>query len=211
MNALALLSAPSSTIKAARFAQHAGALSAAAALSVALIGVTPVALAAEPVAAIKPAAKAAPKASTTKAKATAKKAPPIDEPPAPATEEQRNASQRVYYGEYQCEFKQTLHIHPSDQHPAYVDLRFAKSKYLMKPVLSSTGAIRLEDVKGQTLMVQIAAKSMLLNVKAGIRLVDDCVGEGHLAETAAAKQRVALESEQASPSNSTSASAQPTP
>ena len=35
----------------------------------------------------------------------------------------------------------------------------------MKPVLSSTGAIRLEDVRGETLMVQIASKSMLLNVK----------------------------------------------
>lgn len=197
--------------RAARVALRAGAMPAATALSLALIGVTPVALAAEPAAAVKPAAKAAPKAPATKAKAAAKKTQPIDQPPAPATEEQRNASQRVYYGEYQCEFKQTLHIHPSDQHPAYVDLRFAKSKYLMKPVLSSTGAIRLEDVNGQTLMVQIAAKSMLLNVKAGIRLVDDCVGEGHLAETAAAKQRVALESEQASPSNSTSASAQPTP
>ena len=45
----------------------------------------------------------------------------------------------------------------------------------MKPVLSSTGAIRLEDVRGETLMVQIAAKSMLLNVKTGHRIVDDCI------------------------------------
>jgi hypothetical protein len=45
----------------------------------------------------------------------------------------------------------------------------------MKPVLSSTGAIRLEDVHGQTLMVQIASKSMLLDVKAGKRLVDECI------------------------------------
>jgi len=30
-------------------------------------------------------------------------------------------------------------------------------------------------VRGQTLMVQIAAKSMLLDVKAGKRLVDDCI------------------------------------
>lgn len=210
MNALALLSAPSSTTRATRIALRASVLSAAAAWSVALIGVTPTAVAAEP-ATVKPIAKAAPKAPAAKGKATAKKAQPVDEPPTPATEEQRNASQRVYYGEYQCEFKQTLHIHPSDQHPAYVDLRFAKARYLMKPVLSSTGAIRLEDVKGQTLMVQIASKSMLLNVKAGIRLVDDCVGEGHLAETAAAKQRVALEAAQEAPGNSTSAAAKPTP
>ena len=45
----------------------------------------------------------------------------------------------------------------------------------MRPVLSSTGAIRLEDVKNETLMVQIASKSMLLNVITGRRIVDDCV------------------------------------
>jgi len=45
----------------------------------------------------------------------------------------------------------------------------------MRPVLSTTGAVLLEDVKGQTLMVQIASKSMLLNVKTRNRIVDACV------------------------------------
>jgi hypothetical protein len=45
----------------------------------------------------------------------------------------------------------------------------------MKPVLSSTGALRLEDVTGRTLMIQIANKSMLLDTKIGQRLLDDCV------------------------------------
>jgi hypothetical protein len=49
----------------------------------------------------------------------------------------------------------------------------------MKPVESQTGAIRLEDVKGETLVVQIAAKSMLLNVKTGQRLLDGCVSDKH--------------------------------
>ena len=40
---------------------------------------------------------------------------------------------------------------------------------------ASTGAIRLEDVRGEALMVQIASKSMLLNVKTGHRIVDACV------------------------------------
>ena len=42
----------------------------------------------------------------------------------------------------------------------------------MKPVLSSTGAVRLEDTQGRALLVQIAQKSMLMDVKAGRRLVD---------------------------------------
>jgi hypothetical protein len=60
----------------------------------------------------------------------------------------------------------------------------------MKPVLSSTGAIRLEDVRGETLMVQIASKSMLLNVKSAQRIVDDCVSPKQremIAEAKAAK------------------------
>ena len=60
----------------------------------------------------------------------------------------------------------------------------------MKPVLSSTGAIRLEDVRGETLMVQIASKSMLLNVKTAQRIVDDCVSPKQrelIAEAKAAK------------------------
>jgi len=111
--------------------------------------------------------------------------------PEPATPEQVSASERVYYGEYECDFKQVVQLSPSDRHPSYVDLRFAKNSYLMKPVLSSTGAIRLEDVRGQTLMIQIASKSMLMNVKTGVRLVDACVSPS---------QRVAIESAKAAPS-----------
>jgi hypothetical protein len=81
----------------------------------------------------------------------------------------------VYYGKYDCEFNQSIDITQSPKHSDYVDLRIGKSDWLMKPVLSSTGAIRLEDVKGETLLVQIAAKSMLLNVKSGHRIVDACV------------------------------------
>ena len=47
----------------------------------------------------------------------------------------------------------------------------------MKPVLSSTGAVRLEDVEPNTLLVQILTKSMLMDQKAGRRLVDGCTHE----------------------------------
>ena len=45
----------------------------------------------------------------------------------------------------------------------------------MKPVISSTGALRLEDVRAETLFIQIRNKSMLMNQKTGQRLVDGCV------------------------------------
>jgi hypothetical protein len=74
-----------------------------------------------------------------------------------------------------AELDQNVSVVQSTKYPAYADVKFGNGTWLMKPVLSSTGAIRLEDVRGQTLMVQIAAKSMLLDVKAGKRLVDDCI------------------------------------
>jgi len=94
---------------------------------------------------------------------------------ADATPDQVKAAELVFYGAYDCEFKQTVSIAQSPKYSGYVDVKHGPKAWLMKPVLSSTGAIRLEDVRGETLMVQIASKSMLLNVKTAQRLVDDCV------------------------------------
>jgi len=93
-----------------------------------------------------------------------------------ATPDQEKAAELVYYGVYECEFNQNMNILASTTHHFYVDVKHGKTTWLMKPVLSTTtGAVRLEDVKGETLMVQIASKSMLLNVKTRQRIVDACV------------------------------------
>ncbi|CAN5873240.1 hypothetical protein BH11PSE8_BH11PSE8_11570 [soil metagenome] len=122
----------------------------------------------------------------------AKKAPPAKGPvemvPFAATPEQMQAADRVYYGAYDCEFKQTIDIVANPKYAGYVDVKHGKAAYLMKPVLSSTGAIRLEDIRGETLMVQIASKSMLLNVKTAQRLVDDCISPKQRELVEAAKQ-----------------------
>jgi hypothetical protein len=107
-----------------------------------------------------------------------------------AQPEQVKAAEMVYYGNYDCEFQQTVQITQSPKYSAYVDVKSGKNLWLMKPVLSSTGAIRLEDVRGETLMVQIASKSMLLNVKTAHRIVDDCISQKQrelIAEAKAAK------------------------
>lgn len=130
----------------------------------------------KPAAAKPQAAKAAAKAAP-KAIAAAKKTPPP--PPEPvlndADETQLAAAERAYLGDYACEFKESVHI---DKHPkvaGYINVAWKKQLITMKPVLSSTGALRLEDVTGRTLMIQIANKSMLLDTKIGQRLLDDCV------------------------------------
>ena len=115
--------------------------------------------------------------SATKTHKKVVKVAPVEAAPTDATPEQIAAAQKVYYGNYGCEFKQAIDIEKNAKYPAYVDVTSGKSRWMMKPVLSSTGAIRLEDVKGETLMVQISSKSMLLNVKTAQRIVDDCVCE----------------------------------
>jgi len=113
-----------------------------------------------------------------------------------ALPEQIDAAGRVYYGAYECEFNQSVTIAKSEKHAAYVDVRSGKSTWLMKPVLSTTGVVRLEDVKGETLMVQIATKSMLLNIKTARRIVDECVSARQrelIAEAKAAKAAKAAE------------------
>jgi len=140
----------------------------------------------------------------------AKKVAPVMLPE--ATPEQLEAAQLVYYGHYDCELNQSIDIRNDDKHAGYVALTHGRTEYLMKPVLSSTGAVRLEDVKGETLMVQIANKSMLLNVKTGHRLVDECVSPRQrelmqVAAQAKAAEAAASAAAQAASAAATAASA----
>lgn len=102
-------------------------------------------------------------------------------PPAPtlpaASSEQIATAELAHFGEYQCEFGEVVMVERTPKHEGYVDVKHRKVVTTMKPVLSSTGAVRLEDVKGRLLMLQIANKSMLMDTKVGQRLVDGCVHE----------------------------------
>ena len=131
---------------------------------------------------------AAPAAKPAAKAPAAKKAAPVAvaADPVAATPAQLAAADRVFYGTYLCEFDKSVQVSSLSKFPGYAELRFGKSVYVMKPVASETGAIRLEDVKGETLVVQIANKSMLLNVKTGQRLLDGCVSDKHTKVASAA-------------------------
>jgi len=120
-----------------------------------------------------PAKPAAKPAATKVAKAPA----PKEAEPGPATAEQLAAAERVHYGTYDCEFGKTAEVATLPKYPGYAEVRSGKSVWLMKPIASSTGAIRLEDMKGQFLVIQIANKSMLFDSKSGQRVLDGCVNE----------------------------------
>ena len=141
--------------------------------------------------ATKPAAKSAKPA----AKAPAKSAAPVAEAPLPnAGGEQLAAADMTHYGDYACDFDQTVNVVVAPKNTGYVDVHFKKQSWTMKPVLSSTGALRLEDVKGRMLMLQIANKSMLMDTQIGQRLVDGCVHEKQRLATAATAGKPAGES-----------------
>ena len=92
-----------------------------------------------------------------------------------ASEEQLHAAQRAHMGTYQCEFGQSLSVQANERHPGYVDVKFQNQLMTMKPVLTSTGSLRLEDLRGERMLLQIANKSMLMDQRVGKRLVDGCV------------------------------------
>jgi len=81
----------------------------------------------------------------------------------------------VLTGRYECEFGQRVSVDRHEVHPGYFQLRLGQQAWTMKPVLTHTGAVRLEDVRGGALMIQILTKSMLMDPRKGQRLVDGCV------------------------------------
>jgi hypothetical protein len=130
-----------------------------------------------------PAAKAsakkpAPKKMAKKPAAAAAAAAPTL---AAASAEQQNAAAVAHLGNYACEFKQTVKVSNNNLAPGYIDVSYKGQTWVMKPLLSSTGALRLEDVKERMLMLQIANKSMLMDTKSGQRVVDGCQHEKQLA------------------------------
>ena len=151
--------------------------------------------------AAKPVAKPAAKAARPPAKPAARKVVPVPVAVAlaKAEGEQLAAAALTYYGDYGCEFKQTINVNTTPNNDGYVDVRLKNQTWTMKPVLSSTGALRLEDVKGQMLMIQIANKSMLLDTKLGQRVVDECVHETQRAAIAIAVAAAAAASQPAGP------------
>lgn len=106
-----------------------------------------------------------------------------------ATAEQLQAAERVLLGRYRCEFGKSVSVDRNKVNAGYFDLKFGNKTWLMKPSVTETGTVRLEDLKGTTMLLQILTKSMLMDRQAGHRLVDGCVHDvQRAAEADLAKQ-----------------------
>jgi hypothetical protein len=92
----------------------------------------------------------------------------------PLAPEELSIAKRVHVGQLPCELGASVHMTPDPQAPGYFNLQGKGYKYRMRPVATSTGAIRLEDEKAGAVWLQLANKSMLMDQKNGRRLADEC-------------------------------------
>lgn len=133
------------------------------------------------------AAAAAPKAAKQPAKA---KPPPLARSALKAVEEvtpieddlnltltpaELEIAKTVYVGEMKCELGATVLVRPARREGFFLVVTKG-ARFLMHPVESRTGAIRLEDPRRGAMWLQLGNKSMLMSQKLGRRLADECQG-----------------------------------
>jgi Ni/Co efflux regulator RcnB len=131
-------------------------------------------------AAAKPAAKSTKPVSVKKSPAPTKRqaaeeAQPTEDydPTNKLTEGEIAISKRVYTGEIPCELGAKVTVKPLRREGFFLVSR-GVNRFVMHPVESRTGAIRLEDPARGALWLQLGNKSMLMNQKEGKRLADEC-------------------------------------
>lgn len=84
-------------------------------------------------------------------------------------------AERVHVGRIACELGAYVTVAADAVSPGHFNIEGKGFKYHMAPVVTSTGAVRLEDAKAGAVWLQIANKSMLMNQKLGQRLADECM------------------------------------
>lgn len=90
-------------------------------------------------------------------------------------------AERIEVGLIPCELGESVSVAADAHAPGYFDLQMKKLKFRMVPVVTSTGAIRLEDPAVGAVWLQLSNKSMLMNQKTGTRLADACMSSAQLA------------------------------
>lgn len=80
----------------------------------------------------------------------------------------------VYLGRFPCELKQVVSLRANPDVPGQYVLNFKKYVFNMSLVSTPSGAVRLEDPQAGAIWIQLNSKSMLMDQKRGVRLVDEC-------------------------------------
>lgn len=84
-------------------------------------------------------------------------------------------STQVSVGNIPCELGQSVTLRADADAPGYFHLQLKNQRFHLRPVMSATGALRLEDQARGAVWIQLANKSMLMDQKQGRRLADECM------------------------------------
>ena len=104
--------------------------------------------------------------------------PPTPEPSlalAPLAKELLEIATLVERGRIECELGAVVTVSEIPNALGYFRVVMRQFNFTMSPVVSATGAIRLEDKAAGALWLQLPHKSMLMSQKLGSRLADECV------------------------------------
>lgn len=130
-----------------------------------------------------------PKASRTEARSKAKQmAAGVVASEAALTPEELAIAERIHVGTVPCELGASVSLLADAKVPGYFNVQIKGQKFRMFPVVTSTGAVRLEDQKAGAVWLQLANKSMLMNQKLGQRLADECMSPTQYAIAEAMKK-----------------------
>ena len=119
--------------------------------------------------------KSANKSSAKTAHAVVKPAEPKVLEPIVLSPEQMAVANRVLVGKINCELGAVVLMTNDEHSPGRFFLDMGSKRYAMLPVVTSTGAVRLEDDSSGAVWLQLGNKSMLMNQKEGKRLADECM------------------------------------
>jgi hypothetical protein len=129
------------------------------------------------------------KMAQVKAKTAGIKAAPLPKVPQVSVVEPESAlgpqelaiAERVHQGQLPCELGATVHLQADALNPGYFHVHGKGFRYRMHPVVTSTGAVRLEDRKAGVAWLQLGNKSMLMDQNKGRRLADECANPAQMA------------------------------
>jgi hypothetical protein len=107
---------------------------------------------------------------------------PVHEAPAPSvlSAEQLVIAERVQVGTSQCELAVVVTLRADANTAGRFVLESGRKRYMLDPIVTSTGAVRLEELSSGAVWLQLANKSMLMNQKLGQRIADDCMNPQQL-------------------------------
>ena len=124
----------------------------------------------------------------TKANTATEQARPHAHVDAPLTPAQAAVVPNVYTGPQACDAGVSVTLVPDASGSGYFNVAVKNRTYHMYPVVTLSGAVRLEDPREGAIWLQMSNKSMMMNQKTGSRLADDCINPAQAAVALAMKK-----------------------